>query len=226
MNLLIVGPPGAGKGTQAKVLARKLGVTHLATGDILRHEVRQGSELGRKARDFMEAGQLVPDDLIIAMMLPMLKRESDESGFILDGFPRTLVQMKEFQDELQKTGIRIHAVISVQVRHDVLVSRLADRRTCTKSGCNATFHLVNNPPRISGRCDDCGTALITRKDDRRDVVEDRLKVYNELTDPVIRAYEELRLVMTIDGEAPIGEVTTVIAAKLQGKSTIGETVKV
>jgi adenylate kinase len=199
MRIILLGPPGAGKGTQAVRLAAHLGVPHISTGDILRHEVAAGTDLGRKAERYIQAGELVPDDLVIEMTKKRLAREDAKAGFILDGFPRTLAQA-EALDEIAA----IDLVINLFLDPSDLVKRSTGRRVCKK--CDANYHVHMNPPAKEGVCDRCGEELVLRKDDRIDVVETRIERYEEKTKPLVDHYGKKGILMQVYGSGMIEEV--------------------
>lgn len=195
MNLILLGPPGAGKGTQAAVLCEHYPVRHISTGDMLRDNVKRGTKLGLEAKAFMDAGKLVTDSLIINMMEDIL---SECKGFLLDGFPRTVVQAEALNDLLTRKGLKLDAVVSLEVPDDIVVERLSGRRVCT--ACKAIFNAHFNPPKKEGLCDACGAALFQRDDDKEDVIRRRLCVYHEQTSPLIDFYRTLGLLVSIDAQ--------------------------
>jgi adenylate kinase len=197
MNLILFGPPGAGKGTQAKKLVADFQIPHLSTGDILREAVRQQTELGQKARGFMDAGKLVPDELVIGMVNERLAQDDVKKGFILDGFPRTVPQAEALESALAGSGRKVDAVISLEVPEAELIGRLSGRRSCPKDG--SVYHVLSSPPRVSGVCDKCGSALIQRSDDSEDKVAERLRVYAEQTSPLKECYRKKHLLKSIPG---------------------------
>jgi adenylate kinase len=211
MRLILLGPPGAGKGTQCKRLVEKYGALHLSSGDILRAERVAGTELGKKAQSYMDSGGLVPDDLIVAMMVSAMKKAGN-GGFILDGFPRTVVQAKELDIALAKAGEKIDALLNLQIDDAVVASRMTGRRSCPK--CGAVYHVENLKPKVANVCDRDGTALVQRKDDQPDVVENRLKTYHEQTAHVVGYYEGKKPVISIDAGRDIDDVTKAIFSKL------------
>ncbi len=204
-KIILLGPPGAGKGTQAKLLAAKNGLAHLSTGDILRDEVARGTDLGKKAKEYMDRGDLVPDQLII----DMIRGRLDESaGFILDGFPRTVTQA-EALEKIVAMDIAINIALS---REDV-IKRLSSRRVCRK--CGKIYNLLYNPPAVDGVCDECGGELYQRDDDKREVIENRYDVYEQATAPLIGFYKERGLLVDVDGARGTEEVTEQIAEALR-----------
>src|SRR5919197_1058229 len=199
MDIILFGPPGAGKGTQAKKLAADFGIPHLSTGDILREAVRQGTELGKRAKPLMDAGKLVPDDLVIDMVEERLRAEDAQKGFILDGFPRTVPQAEALDRalEAQRKGRKIDAVIALEVPEAELVGRLSGRRSCPQ--CGTAYHVVSQPPKRAGFCDKDGTGLVQREDDKEDRVKARLRVYAQQTAPLKEWYRAKGLLRSVDG---------------------------
>jgi adenylate kinase len=204
LNLILFGPPGAGKGTQADRLQADFQLPYIATGDILRENVREGTELGSKAEQYMNAGDLVPDDLIIAMVTERLQEEDARDGFILDGFPRTIEQAEALDRQLNELSRRITAVLLLDVPDDEVVRRLSGRRVCVKSGHN--YHVEFDPPKRDDVCDQDGSRLIQREDDKPEVIENRLATYHDKTKPLIGYYEERGLLKRIDGTRDPTEV--------------------
>jgi adenylate kinase len=204
MKLILFGAPGSGKGTQAKMAGQELGVPHISTGDILRQSVKDGTPLGLKAKSFMDSGALVPDDLMLDLIRERLGRPDAAKGFLLDGFPRTVAQAEGLDRLLSGLGMKIDAVISLEVDTEELVRRLTSRRMCPK--CGAIYNLISQPPRAEGICDACGSALEQRADDRRSTVENRLAVYREQTSPVMDYYRSQGLLAPVDGSKSPEEV--------------------
>jgi len=200
MRLVLLGPPGSGKGTQAARLAEALRVPRISTGDILRRNVAQGTELGTKAKAFMESGQLVPDDLVIAMTAERLKEPDARNGFILDGFPRTIAQA-----EALARLTPLDAVVNLFLEPEELVKRSAGRRICPK--CESVYHVASNPPKTLGICDKCGSALVTRPDDREEVVRTRIETYERQTAPLIQYYKERGLLREVYASGVIKEIS-------------------
>ena len=207
-HILLLGPPGAGKGTQAARLSQRLGVEHLATGDILRAEVADGTDLGLQAKEYMNRGDLVPDELVIKMLLSRLKGTSRD--VIFDGFPRTMAQAKALDDAMKETGAFIDRVIYLEVSTQELVRRLSGRFTC--AGCQVPYHKESSPSRVEGICDSCGRELTQRPDDRPESVHTRLSVYERQTIPVLEFYRMGGRVVTIDGEGEPDSVQDRLAA--------------
>ncbi len=208
MRLVLLGPPGSGKGTQGERLAQALGVPKISTGDILRWNVAQGTELGKKAKAFMEAGKLVPDDLVIAMTAARLQEADARNGFILDGFPRTLPQAEALA---QLTPLDV--VVNLFLEPEELVKRSAGRRVCPQ--CASVYHVVTNPPRKAGICDKCGAALVTRPDDRDEVVRIRIETYERQTAPLVQYYREKGLLREVYASGVIDEISERIQEALK-----------
>jgi adenylate kinase len=203
LNLILLGPPGAGKGTQAERLVEDFPVAYIATGDILRQAVREGTELGRKAKQYMDAGDLVPDDVIIGVILEAISAPEARDGFLLDGFPRTIAQAEALDRALEERGRRLTAVLYIDVPDEEIVRRLSGRRI-SKSG--RVYHVEFDPPKHEGRCDIDGSQLIQRDDDKPETIRKRLAVYHEQTEPLIHHYEERGLLRRFDGTRSPTEV--------------------
>ncbi len=214
MRIILLGAPGAGKGTQAQFLTKKFNIPQISTGDMLRAAIKAGTELGKKAKAAIDAGQLVTDDIIIGMVQDRIKEEDCKNGYLLDGFPRTLPQA----DAVTQAGIQIDAVIEIDVPDEEIVSRMSGRRAHLASG--RTYHIVYNPPKVEGKDDETGEDLVQRDDDKEEVVKERLNVYHELTQPLIGYYKEQAAknsaltYITVDGTAHIDEVEAAINAQL------------
>jgi adenylate kinase len=204
LNLILFGPPGAGKGTQAERLRSDFQLPYIATGDMLRANVKDGTELGKKAKEFMDAGELVPDDVIVAMAAERLQQEDAQDGFILDGFPRTTDQAKALSKQLAELGRRVTAVLLIDVPDQELVRRLSGRRVCVKAGHN--YHVDFDPPKHDEVCDQDGSRLVQRDDDKPEVVERRLHVYHDQTEPVIDYYDQQGILRRVDGTRGAAEV--------------------
>lgn len=212
MKIIMLGAPGAGKGTQAKMIAEKYSVPHISTGDIFRANIKEGTELGKEVKSYMDQGLLVPDELTVRILLDRVSREDCSGGYILDGFPRTIPQAQVLEQELAKMGDAIDFAIDVEVPDEEIIGRMTGRRACV--GCGATYHIVHIPPRQEGICNECGKELILRDDDKLETVKKRLDVYHEQTQPLIEFYAEKGILRTIDGTAPMQDVFTVIGTIL------------
>lgn len=204
MNLILLGPPGSGKGTQARRLAEKLGIPQISTGDILREAVRKRTPLGEQAKAYMEQGKLVPDEIVIGIIKERLGAGDCEKGAIFDGFPRTVIQAEALDRMMEGLGKRVDAVIDIEVSDEEVLQRLTGRRTCRN--CGAMYHVVFNPPRREGVCDLCGGELYQRDDDKEETIKNRLKIYREQTAPLKAYYEKKGILKKVKGEAPIEEV--------------------
>jgi adenylate kinase len=198
MRAVLLGPPGAGKGTQAVRLVEKYNVPQISTGDIFRKNIKEGTELGKKAQEYMNSGLLVPDELVVDLVKDRLMQEDCANGYLLDGFPRTIFQAEELDKFLAENGQKLDAVINFEVSHDTLIVRLTGRRICKK--CGAGYHIVNIPPKVEGICDKCGGELEQRKDDTVETAENRIVVYNESTAPLIDYYSKTGALMNFDAE--------------------------
>jgi len=207
MGIILLGPPGAGKGTQAKKLTGEFSIPQISTGDMLREAVKNGTELGKKAKGFMDAGGLVPDEVVIGIVKERLAAKDCAKGFILDGFPRTIPQAQALDRVTKELGKEIRFVLSLEVDQNELMERLCGRRTCT--GCGAMFHVKFNPPKAAGKCDKCGTALIQRDDDREETITARLANYNKATAPLLDYYRNTGKIRTVMAS---GEIDAIYAS--------------
>ena len=216
MDVILFGPPGAGKGTQASGVSEALGIPHVATGDIFRRHLRDGTELGNLARRLCSAGQLVPDDVVVRIVATRLEEDDARGGVLFDGFPRTVPQAEQLARWLGEHGRRIDAVIDLDLADEVIVARLGGRRTCL--GCGATYHVVANPPAREGLCDRCGGEVVQRDDDREDTIRARLETYHRETAPVLAWLREHATVHTVDASQPIDRVRADILAALSSDS--------
>lgn len=200
----MLGAPGAGKGTQAKMIAEKYGLPHISTGDIFRANIKNGTELGKEAKEYMDKGLLVPDELTVRLLLDRVAKEDCKNGYVLDGFPRTIPQAEVLDAELEKLGEKVDYAVNVDVPDENIVNRMSGRRACLS--CGATYHIVSIPPKKEGVCDVCGSELVLRDDDRPETVQNRLKVYHEQTQPLIDFYEKKGVLRSVDGTLPMEEV--------------------
>ncbi len=204
MKLVMLGAPGAGKGTQAKLISQQFDVSHISTGDMLREAVEKETELGIKAKAYMDEGRLVPDKLVISMVQERLGREDCQNGFTLDGFPRTVAQAEVLQDMLERIDKGLGMVLDIEVSEDMLIRRLTQRRQCRK--CGKIYHLANNPSATEGVCDECGGEIYQRVDDEESAIKKRLEEYHSKTKPLISYYQELGLLRVIDGQQGTDDV--------------------
>ena len=213
MRIVLLGPPGAGKGTQCKRIMERYGLVHLSSGDILRAERAAKTELGKKAQSFMDSGALVPDEVIVGMMAGAVKNAAD-TGYMLDGFPRTVVQAEALYKALEGAGQKIDVLLNLQIDDDVVIDRITGRRSCPE--CGRVYHIENLKPRQDGICDQDQAELIQRSDDQAEVVKNRLKTYHEQTEPVLGYYKKNNTVFDIDSNRAIDEITEDIFQKLDG----------
>ena len=217
MIVIFLGPPGAGKGTQCKVIADRYQLRHLSSGDILRRERSDGTDLGQKAQSFMDSGQLVPDDLIVAMMMKEISNVDTNSGVVLDGFPRTIGQAEELDKALNAAGKDVDIVLCLDVDDEKLEHRITGRRSC--SGCGTAYHITFKPPQVQGICDKCGKELVQRSDDTAEVVKNRIKTYHDQTAPLVSFYKEKGNLKNVDGNLAIEQVTQSMCDILDRVST-------
>ncbi|MER5862568.1 adenylate kinase [Kitasatospora sp. NPDC002040] len=218
MRIVLVGPPGAGKGTQAHVLAKTLSIPHISTGDLFRANISQGTPLGLEAKAYMDAGRLVPDEVTIGMAKDRMSQPDAGNGFLLDGFPRNLGQAKALDEILVEFGIALDGVLDLEVPEDEVVKRIAGRRLCRNDGGHV-FHVVYNPPKAEGVCDECGGELYQRSDDTEAKVRTRLEVYHTETEPIIEYYNQQGLLVTIPALGKVDEVTERAVAALESKKS-------
>lgn len=200
MQILFLGAPGAGKGTQCKRLSRHLDLPHLSSGDLLREAVKAGTQAGMAAKNFMDKGVLVPDNILIDMFREKLHTPECAKGFILDGFPRNVAQARSLDELLNELNCQLTAVINIQVDDSLLTERITGRRVCSNKACNAPYHIKFAPPKSADACDLCGQALMTRSDDRQELVAQRLNTYNQETAPLIDYYDQRLILRTVDGD--------------------------
>ena len=215
LRAVLLGPPGAGKGTQAAKVIEKYNVPHISTGDIFRANIKEGTELGKKAQGYINEGKLVPDELVVDLVTDRLQQDDCKDGFLLDGFPRTILQAEQLDEFLSKNGQKLDIVLNFKVRKDVLIERIAGRRVC--KSCGASFHVVNVPPKKEGICDRCGGELIQRKDDNRETVENRINVYESETAVLIGYYEKQGVLVDFDGEKSHEEVFADVVKAIEAK---------
>ncbi len=204
LRTVLLGPPGAGKGTQAVRIVEKYNVPHISTGDIFRENIKNGTELGKKAQEYMNKGELVPDDLVIEIATTRLLADDCKEGFLLDGFPRTVYQAEKLDAFLEEHGMKLDTVIDIEVEKEELITRLTGRRVC--KACGASYHVVNIPPKTEGICDNCGGELFQRADDTIETVENRIEVYIEQTMPLVDYYKNADNIVEIDGALPLDTV--------------------
>ena len=204
MKIIMLGAPGAGKGTQAKMLADKYQIPHISTGDIFRANIKNGTELGNKAKEFMDKGLLVPDELVVDLVIDRFKEDDCKKGYILDGFPRTIPQAEALDKALSDIGDSVDYAVNVEVPDENIITRMGGRRACV--GCGATYHVEFNPTKVEGVCDRCGKELILRDDDKPETVKKRLDVYHEQTQPLIDYYTNKGIIKEVDGTQDMNKV--------------------
>lgn len=211
-RIVLLGPPGAGKGTQAVRIAEKYEILHISTGDIFRANVKEGTPLGKKAKEYMDKGLLVPDELVCDLVEDRVSKDDCKNGYLLDGFPRTVFQASHFDEYLKKNGIALDSVVDIEVEEDILLPRMIGRRVCRN--CGKPYHVTTMPPKQEGVCDVCGGEVYQRADDCEETVKNRFKVYQDQTSPLIEYYKGSGLLATIDGSKPMDEVFENICALL------------
>jgi adenylate kinase len=214
MKIIMLGAPGAGKGTHAGKISAKYGIPHISTGDIFRENIKNGTELGKKAKSYMDAGDLVPDELTCDLVVDRIHQDDAKNGYILDGFPRTIPQAEALTKALEETGEKVDFAIEVDLDDQAIIDRMSGRRVCS---CGATYHIVNIPPKKEGICDKCGKELVIRKDDEPETVKKRLEVYHAQTAPLIEYYKKQGIHHAIDGSTGLEQGFADICAVLDGK---------
>ena len=204
MKIVMLGAHGAGKGTQAKMIAEKYSIPHISTGDIFRANIKNGTELGKKAKSFIDKGQLVPDELTLDLIMDRFKEDDCKNGYVLDGFPRTIPQAEALDEALKANGEKVDFAIDIDVPDENIVRRMGGRRACVN--CGATYHIVYSPTKVEGKCDECGEELIVRDDDKPETVLSRLEVYHNQTQPLIDYYNEQGILKSVDGTIDMKDV--------------------
>ena len=204
MKIIMLGAPGAGKGTQAKMIAEKCGIPHISTGDIFRANIKNGTELGAKAKEYMDKGLLVPDELVCDLVVDRIQQADCEKGYILDGFPKTIPQAEALENALNAIEQKLDYAIDIDVPDENIINRMSGRRACV--GCGATYHVLFNPTKVEGKCDVCGESLILRDDDKPETVKKRLDVYHTQTQPLIDFYTERKVLVEVDGTQSMDKV--------------------
>jgi len=214
-RLIILGAPGSGKGSQCKWITKDYNVPHISTGDIFRKNISEGTELGKKAKEYMDKGALVPDELVIDLLKSRLdEQDCVDNGFLLDGFPRTLSQAEALSEYLESKGINIDRVINIDVDDEEIMSRALNRRTCSNPECKEIYNMRDNPPKVEGVCDKCGAPLFIRDDDNEETVANRLRVYHEQTEPLIKYYTEKGVLSTVKGQKEFADTVALVKEAL------------
>lgn len=212
LNIVLLGPPGAGKGTQAERIVEKYGIPQISTGDIFRANIKEGTELGKKAKGYMDKGELVPDELVVDLVKDRLEKDDCKNGFMLDGFPRTVFQAEELDNIMSEKGIGINKVLNIDVESDKLIDRISGRRVC--KACGATYNIVSKPTAKEGICDNCGGEVYQRADDTKETVKNRISVYFSQTAPLIDYYQKSGVLVSVNGDQPIDAVFSEIVKSL------------
>ena len=212
MKIIMLGAPGAGKGTQAKQIADKYAIPHISTGDIFRANIKKGTDLGKKAKTYMDQGLLVPDELVVELVIDRIRQDDCKNGFVLDGFPRTIPQAQALDAALEKLDEKMDYAVDIDVPDKNIVNRMGGRRACLN--CGATYHIVTIPTKVEGICDRCGSTVVLREDDKPETVEKRLSVYHEQTQPLIDYYKKQEILRSVDGTKPMEVVFADIIAIL------------
>ena len=213
MRVILLGPPGAGKGTQAAAIAEKVGIPHISTGDMFRAALKQGTPVGLEAKKYMDSGELVPDDVVVALVRERITQDDCKNGFLLDGFPRTIVQAQKLDETLENDGLKIDLVINLKCDDKTVLARLTGRRVCRK--CGAIYHIENMPPKVDGICDKCGGELYQRDDDKADTILNRLDVYKKSTEALIEYYRQKDLLKDVDANLPREETLNAMLALIK-----------
>ncbi len=213
MKIIMLGAPGAGKGTQAKQIAAKYTIPHISTGDIFRANIKNNTELGKKAKEYMDQGLLVPDELVCDLVVDRVHQDDCKNGYVLDGFPRTIPQAEALDAALKEMNESVDFAINIEVPDENIINRMGGRRACL--ACGATYHLINVPPKKEGICDVCGGELVLRDDDKPETVKKRLDVYHDQTQPLIKYYTDAKKLVEVDGTQPMNDVFTAICKVLE-----------
>lgn len=213
MRLVLLGPPGVGKGTQAAAIVKRYNIPHISTGDIFRANIKEGTELGKKAKEYMDKGLLVPDEIVVSIVKDRLSKDDCKNGFLLDGFPRTIEQVEALDEELKNMGIKLDKVVNIYADKEILIERATGRRICKK--CGATYHIKFNPPKVENICDIDGGELFQRDDDNEKTVATRIEVYQKQTEPLIEYYTKKGIILNVDGTKPIDEVFETVVKGLE-----------